>query len=134
MFVQWVWWSSQGGNAGKGLGRGARWGTRGKEELGTSIICDPSKLAVLVPARWNQVPCPLLAILGTSDHSSNRLSCSLSPSQCPQDLLHHHPPKGPWRPGGLWGIALLTPPEGASHGVPLSFLQLLGVLDWGHPK
>lgn len=50
VFMQWVWWSSQGGNVGKGLGRGGKMGNQG-EELGTSRVCDPSKLAVLVPSK-----------------------------------------------------------------------------------
>lgn len=120
-----------GWQCGEGSGEGGKMGNQG-EELGTSIICDPSKLAVLVPARWNQVLCPLLAILGTSDHSSNRLACSLSPSQCPQDLLHHHPPKGPWRPGGLCGAWLSSPHlRGLPMGCPSASCSCLGSLIGG---
>lgn len=45
--------SAPGGE--EGSGEGGKMGNQG-EELGPSMICDPPKLAVLVPARWGPGP------------------------------------------------------------------------------
>lgn len=115
------------------MGRGTGWEPWGKSWVPAQSVTPPSWLYWCQQGGHHLVP--FLPILGTSNHSPNSLACSLSPSQCPQDLLHHHLPRGPSEArGAAWGTLPLTPLEGVSHGVPLQRPTAAWGLGVGAPK